>query len=123
MDQYIGIKDGEEFVRKNLAGLSERKKQLQNDIDATDILINDVERDFVDKGFISSVFSNFDEIYKDDTKPYQRRDLLYRTLRKIEISDKLLKVGIPLKSSDSVNDIRHESPVGIVHNNASPHQL
>ena len=123
MDQYIGIKDGEEFVRKNLAGLSERKKQLQNDIDATDILINDVERDFVDKGFISSVFSNFDEIYKDDTKPYQRRDLLYRTLRKIEISDKLLKVGIPLKSSDSVNDIRHESPVGIVHNNASPHHV
>ncbi len=108
MEKYLGIKDGEDFVKENLAGLSDRKRRLQNDIAASEILINDIERDCVDKDFISSVFCAFDEIYRDDIKPYQRRELLYRTVRKIELSDKVLRVGIPIKPSNPISNIGQE---------------
>ena len=108
MEKYLGIKDGEDFVKENLAGLSDRKKRLQNDIAASEILINDIERECVDKDFISSVFDAFDEIYREDVKPYQRRELLYSTVRKIELSDKVLRVGIPIKPSNPISNIAQE---------------
>jgi site-specific DNA recombinase len=103
MEKYMGVEDGEEFVKENLAKLAQRKKQLQDNIEITDFLVNDIERDLVDEGFIKQILGSFDEIYQDDIKPYQRRELLYNTLTKIELSDKLLKVGVPLEKTDTTS--------------------
>ena len=97
MEKYIRVKDGEEFVKEGLAKLSQRKRQIQNEIDASEIVINDIERESIDKDFISQVLGSFEEIYRDDVKPYQKKELLYGALAKIELSDKLLKVGVPLE--------------------------
>jgi site-specific DNA recombinase len=100
MEKYIGVKEGEEFVKEGLAKLSERKRQIQNEIEASEILVNDIERESVDKDFISQIFGSFDEIYRDDVKPYQKKEFLYGTLARIELSDKLLKVGVPFEPSN-----------------------
>jgi site-specific DNA recombinase len=99
MEKYIGVKEGEEFVKEGLAKLSLRKRQLQNEIDASEITMKDIERESIDGYFISQVLGSFEEIYRDDIKPYQKKQLLYKTVAKIELSDKLLKVGVPLEKS------------------------
>jgi len=102
MEKYIGVKDGEEFVKEGLAKLSERKRQLQNNIDASEIVLNDIERESVDKDFLSQILGSFEEIYRDDVKPYQKKEFLYGALTRIELSDKLLKVGVPLEPSTAL---------------------
>jgi len=104
MEKYMGIKDGEDFVKEGLAKLSERKRQLQNEIDASEIVLNDIERESVDKDFLSQLLGSFEEIYRDDVKPYQKKELLYGALTRIELSDKLLKVGVPLEPSTALLD-------------------
>ena len=103
MEKYIGVTDGEEFVKDELAKLSQRKRHIMDDIDGTDIVMNDIERETIDKDFISSVLGSFDEIYKDDVKPYQKRELLYSSLTKIELSNRLLKVGMPLEQTNAIS--------------------
>ena len=67
-------------------------------------MINDIERESIDKDFISQLLGSFGEIYKDDLKPYQKKKLLYSTLKRIEFSDKLLRVGVPLDPSAAKTD-------------------
>ncbi len=97
MEKYIGVKEGEEFVKEGLAKLSQEKRNIQNEIETSEIFVNDIERESVNKDFISQILGSFDEIYRDDIKPYQKKELLYGTLARIELSDKLLKVGVPLE--------------------------
>ena len=97
MEKYIGVVEGDEFVKDGLARLSQRKRQLINHIDALDIAMNDIEKESVDKDFISQILNSFEEIYQEDIKPYQKKELLYGTVARMEFSDKLLKVGIPLE--------------------------
>lgn len=97
MEKYMGIKEGDEFIKENLAKLAGRKKQIQEQIETIDILLRDNEGQAVDKDFISGTLESFDEIYREDIKPYQRRELLYAILTKIDLSDKLIKVGVPLE--------------------------
>lgn len=104
MEKYIGIKEGEEFVKEGLAKLSYRKRQIANEIDTTGFLVNDIERESVDSDFISQILGSFDEIYRDDVKPYQKRELLYGALTRIELSDNLLKVGVPLEKSNGTSN-------------------
>ena len=104
MEKYIGVEEGGEFVKEGLAKLSQRKRLIQNEIDTFEILINDIERESIDKDFISQLLGSFGEIYKDDLKPYQKKKLLYSTLKRIEFSDKLLRVGVPLDPSAAKTD-------------------
>jgi len=104
MEKYIGVEEGEEFVKEGLGKLSYRKKQIENEIDITEISINDIEKDSVDKDFISGILGSFDEIYRDDIKPYQKKELLYGALARIEFSDKLLKLGIPLDQPNATSN-------------------
>jgi hypothetical protein len=103
MEKYINVSDGDEFVKDELSKLSQRKRQLSDDIDATEIIINDIETKSVDKNFVGQILSSFDDIYSNDLKPYQRRELLYSTLTKIEFSDKVLKVGMPLEKANGTS--------------------
>lgn len=104
MEKYIGVKEGEEFVKEGLAQLSQKKRHIQNEIEVSEIVINDIERESVDSGFISRILSSFDEIYKDDVKPYQKKELLYGALSRIELSDNLLKVGVPLEKPNGTSN-------------------
>jgi hypothetical protein len=104
MEKYIGFTDGEEFVKEGLAKLSQRKRQLQDDIAKVEIVMGGIERESVDSDFISGILESFDEIYRDDVKPYQKRELVYSTLTKIELSDKLLKVGMPLEQVSATSN-------------------
>jgi len=92
MEKYIGVKEGEEFVKENLAKLSQKKRYIENEIEASEIVINDIERESVDSDFISQILGSFDEIYRDDVKPYQKKELLYGALARVELSDSLLLV-------------------------------
>lgn len=96
MEQYIGVKDGGEFVKEGLAKLAQRKKQIENEIETTGFLINDIAKDSVNSDFIGRILGSFKEIYRDDVKPYQKKALLYSTLARIELSDKVMKIGFPL---------------------------
>jgi SHS2 domain-containing protein len=118
MEKYIGVKDGEEFVKESLAKLSIKKRQLQNQIDASDIVIKDIERESVDRDFVSQILGSFEEMYRDDVKPYQRKELLFKSLAAIELSDNLLKVGVPLEKFNGMpigrdrTDINHDIASG-----------
>lgn len=103
IEKYMKVDDGEEFVKEELAKLSGRKRQIQSDIDNSEFLINDIEREFLDKDFIAQILGSFGEIYRDDIKPYQKRELLYGALARVELSDKLLKVGVPLETSNTTS--------------------
>lgn len=104
MEKYIGVKEGEEFVKENLAKLSQKKRYIEKEIEASEIVINDIERESVDSDFISQILGSFDEIYRDDVKPYQKKELLYGVLTRIELSDNLLKVGVPLEKPNGISN-------------------
>ncbi len=102
MEKYMGVTDGEDFVKEGLAVLSQKKRQLIDDIAIADITINGIEKESVDENFIGEIFHSFDEIYRDEIKPYQKKELLFHTLTKVELSDTKLKVGIPLEHTHTL---------------------
>jgi site-specific DNA recombinase len=97
MEKYIGITEGEEFVKNNLAKLSQRRRQIEDGLEALKIVVDDIGRDSISREIAQQIFNSFDEIFKDKLKPYQKRELLYYVLTKVEMSDKQLKVGIPVE--------------------------
>ena len=103
MDKFVGVTNGEEFVKEELSKLSLRKQQIVNDIDMTDIAISTIEKESVDRDFINRILGSFDEIYRDDIKPYQKKELLYGSLAKIELSNTQIKVGMPLEQVSPIS--------------------
>jgi len=66
-------------------------------MEMTEVLVNDIEQETIDRDFLVRLFGSFDKLYRDDIKPYQRKELLFGLLSRIELSDETLKVGIPLE--------------------------
>jgi len=117
MEKYMGVTDGEEFVKEGLATLAQRKRQLLDDIAMADITIDGIEKESVDKNLICQIFGSFDEIYKDEVKPYQKKELLFSTLTRVELSDKRLRIRVPLEhtvgtSNGSTELMRMPTPSG-----------
>ncbi len=100
MDEYLDQPDFGPFVKDRLADLTEQRRVVEQGLDTLSRMVDDIEQRTIDRVLIEKLLRVFDEIFGEDGKPYQRRELLRWVMQRIQVSDREIRAAIKVQRPD-----------------------
>ncbi|MBU0581141.1 MAG: hypothetical protein KKA19_08175 [Candidatus Margulisbacteria bacterium] len=83
----------DEFIKEKLDKLAERKGQLHDTLDTLRTMIEDIERNSIEKKIIQKALNEFNKVI--NTLPsYRQRDLFQLVIKKVSISEKKMEMAL-----------------------------
>ena len=114
LDQYAGeANGGGVFLKETLDQLAARRRELEGRL----AMVAASESEITDRALgpddVRTLVAQFEGAFSDSIKPYKRRELVYKVLRRVELSGENIRLGIDLAKREVVEP--DSSPVARSH--------
>ena len=114
LDQYAGeATGGGVFLKETLDQLAARRRELE----ARLAMVAASESEITDRALspedVRTMLTQFEAAFSDSMKPYKRRELVYKVIRRVELSGENIRLGIDLARCEVVES--DTSPVARSH--------
>lgn len=122
MDEYLDKPDFGPFVKDRLSILVDQRSAVEKGLATLSQMVDDIEQRTIDRTLVEKLLKSFDEVFGEDLKPYQRRELLQRVLQRIQVSDREIRAAVKVHRPSPDGNIVpiHQSDVGSSHPSGEP---
>ena len=119
LEQYTTEANGGVFLKEALDQLAARRRELEGRLATLAASETDITERAMREEDVKTLLSQFEVAFSGSMKPYQRKELVYKAIKRIELSGEDVRLGIDLSQRDATAS---DTPPAVHHATRVPHR-